>query len=386
MANLTSGFAPPGLTVTEKLGGISWVLVLLICETSAFGLAVLYSAADGSMQPWAATQIVRFVVALILMIGAALLSTRFWFRGAYWAYGVTLTLIVAVDLRGFIGMGARRWIDLGGVQLQPSQMMNAVLVLALARYFHCLANEDVKRVRFLIPPALMVLVPAALVLKQPDLGTAVMLLLTGAVLFFVAGVRLRIFLLLAGPIAAAVPIGWHFLRNYQRNRIYTFLDPESDPLGAGYHILQSKIALGSGGLFGKGFLNGSQSHLSFLPEKHTDFIFTTLAEEFGFAGGLTLLVLYALIMAYGFAIALRCRNHFGRLVGLGITTNFSLYVFINTAMVMGLIPVVGVPLPLISYGGTAMLSVMFGFGLLLNAGVHRDLRLNRGGEPHPGQG
>ena len=384
MTNLYPGFTPPQVTLAKKLGGISWVLVLLICETAGFGFAVLYSAADGSMQPWAATQMIRFTVALTLMIGAALLGTRFWFQGAYWVYGVALALIVAVDLRGFIGMGARRWIDLGIVQLQPSQMMNVVLVLALARYFHGLSNDDVARVRFLIPPAFMVLIPAGLVLKQPDLGTAVMLVLTGAALFFVAGVRLRIFALMTGAIAAALPVGWHFLRNYQRNRIYTFLDPESDPLGAGYHILQSKIALGSGGLFGKGFLNGSQSHLSFLPEKHTDFIFTTLAEEFGFAGGLTLLALYALIMAYGLAIALRCRNQFGRLLVLGVTTNFSLYVFINTAMVMGLIPVVGVPLPLISYGGTAMLAVMFGLGLLLSVGVHRDARLGRSGEPRAG--
>ena len=230
---------------------------------------------------------------------------------------------------------------------------------------------------------MMVLVPAALVLKQPDLGTAMMLLMTGAVLFFLAGVRLWMFAVMAAAAAAAVPAGWHFLRDYQKNRIYTFLDPESDPLGAGYHILQSKIALGSGGLFGKGFLLGTQSHLSFLPEKQTDFIFTMLAEEFGFVGGLGLLALYSLVIAYGFAIALRCRNHFGRLLGLGIATNFFLYVFINTAMVMGLIPVVGVPLPLISYGGTAMLTVMFGFGLLMNVAVHRDTRLNRKGETRP---
>jgi rod shape determining protein RodA len=197
-------------------------------------------------------------------------------------------------------------------------------------------------------------------------------------------VRLRIFFLMAIAATAAVPAGWHFLRDYQKNRIYTFLDPESDPLGAGYHILQSKIALGSGGLFGKGFLLGSQSHLNFLPEKQTDFVFTTLAEEFGFVGGLGLLALYTLIIGYGFVIAFRCRSHFGRLLGLGIVTNFSLYVFINTAMVMGLIPVVGVPLPLISYGGTAMLAVMFGFGLLLNVGVHRDVRLNQRGESQPG--
>ncbi len=313
------------------------------------------------------------------MIGAALLGIRFWLRAAYWAYALALLLIVAVDMRGLTGMGARRWIDLGILQLQPSELMNAALVLALARYFHALSNEDVGRARFVITPGLMVLIPVALVLKQPDLGTAIMLLITGAALFFIAGVRLRFFAFVALAATTAVPAGWHFLREYQKNRIYTFLDPASDPLGAGYHILQSKIALGSGGFFGRGFLNGSQSHLSFLPEKQTDFIFTTLAEELGFVGGLGLLALYALMIGYGFLIALRCRSHFGRLLGLGIVTNFSLYVFINTAMVMGLVPVVGVPLPLISYGGTAMLAVMFGFGLLLNVGVHGEVRLDRSG-------
>jgi len=384
MATLTSDLGRRELTLLEKIRGVSWGLVLLVFTAACFGIAVLYSAADGNMQPWAAAQTIRFAIALIPMIGAALLGIRLWFRAAYWAYAIALALVAAVDLRGFVGMGARRWIDLGVIQLQPSELMNVALVLGLARYFHTLSNEDVWRIRFLILPAIMVLLPAALVLKQPDLGTAIMLLMTGAVLFFIAGVRLRIFFLMAIAAAAAVPAGWHFLRDYQKNRIYTFLDPESDPLGAGYHILQSKIALGSGGLFGKGFLLGSQSHLSFLPEKQTDFVFTTLAEEFGFVGGLGLLALYTLIIGYGFVIAFRCRSHFGRLLGLGIVTNFSLYVFINTAMVMGLIPVVGVPLPLISYGGTAMLAVMFGFGLLLNVGVHRDVRLNQRGESQPG--
>jgi rod shape determining protein RodA len=384
MANLSSELGRHDLTLVEKIRSISWGLVLLLFIAACFGIAVLYSAADGSMQPWAATQTIRVAIALMLMIGAALVGIRHWFRAAYWAYAISLALVVAVDLRGFIGMGARRWIDLGAIQLQPSELMNVALVLAFARYFHSLASEDIGRIRFLILPAAMILVPAALVLKEPDLGTAVMLLLTGAALFFIAGVRLRVFFLMAVAAATAVPAGWHFLRDYQKNRIYTFLDPESDPLGAGYHILQSKIALGSGGLFGKGFLLGTQSHLSFLPEKQTDFIFTTLAEEFGFVGGLGLLSVYALIIGYGFAIALRCRSHFGRLLGLGIVTNFSLYVFINTAMVMGLIPIVGVPLPLISYGGTAILAVLFGFGLLMNVGVHRDVRLNRRGESQPG--
>jgi len=384
VAALTSDLERRELTLLEKVRAVSWGLVALVLLASAFGITVLYSAADGNMQPWAATQMIRIAVGLIPMIGAALIGIRLWFRAAYWMYAIALALVIAVDLRGFVGMGARRWIDLGVIQLQPSQLMNVALVLALARYFHTLSDEKIRRIRYLFLPALMVLAPTALVLKQPDLGTAVMLVMTGAALFFITGVRIRIFAFMAAAVAAAVPLGWRFLRDYQKNRIYTFLDPETDPLGAGYHVLQSKIALGSGGLFGKGFLNGTQSHLSFLPEKQTDFIFTTLAEEFGFVGGLGLLALYTLIIGHGFAIALRCRSHFGRLLGLGIVTNFALYVFINTAMVMGLIPIVGVPLPLISYGGTAMLAVMFGFGLLLNAGVHRDTRLNRRGETEAG--
>jgi len=384
VASLSADLVQRGPRLWQRIRAVSWGLVLLICMAACFGIAVLYSAADGNMEPWAAKQTMRFVITLILMVGAALIDIRLWFGAAYWVYTIALALVVAVDLRGFVGMGAQRWIDLGVIQLQPSELMNVAVVLALARYFHSLANEDAGRIRYLILPALMVLVPAALVLKQPDLGTAIMLLMGGLVLFFIAGVRLRFFLLTAAAAAAALPGVWHFLRDYQKNRIYTFLDPDSDPLGVGYHILQSKIALGSGGLFGKGFLQGSQSHLSFLPEKQTDFIFTTLAEEFGFTGGLGLLALYTLIIVYGFAIALRSRNHFGRLLGLGIITNFFLYVFINTAMVMGLIPVVGVPLPLISYGGTAMLAVMLGFGLLINVGVHRDTRLNRSGERRPG--
>jgi rod shape determining protein RodA len=383
MASLTADLDRREPSLIEKICRINWALVLLIFVAATCGIAVLYSAANGNMQPWAATQTARIAIASVPMIGAAVVAIRYWFRTAYLTYAITLALVVAVDLRGFVGMGARRWIDLGLIQLQPSELMNVAVVLALARYFHSVSNEDVKRLRFLAPPGVMVLLPVALVLKQPDLGTAIMLALTGIVLFFIAGVRLRVFFLMALAAASALPAGWHFLKDYQKNRIYTFLDPESDALGAGYHILQSKIALGSGGLFGKGFLLGTQSHLSFLPEKQTDFIFTTLAEEFGFVGGFALLSLYALIIGYGFLIALRCRSQFGRLLGLGIVINFSLYAFINTAMVMGLIPVVGVPLPLISYGGTAILVVMFGFGLLLNVGVHRDVGLNRRGESQP---
>jgi len=383
MASLSAELGRHEPRFMERVLAVSWGLVILICAAAGFGIAVLYSAADGSMEPWAGKQTLRFAVALVLMIGAALVDLRAWYRSAYWVYAAVLALVIAVDLRGFVGMGAQRWIDLGVIQLQPSELMTVAVVLALARYFHSLANEDIGRIRYLILPALIVLVPAALVLKEPDLGTAIILLLGGAVLFFVAGVHAGFFLAAPLAAAAALPAIWRVLRDYQKARIYTFLDPDSDPLGAGYHILQSKIALGSGGLFGKGFLMGSQSHLSFLPEKQTDFIFTTLAEEFGLAGGLGLLALYTVIIAWGFALALRSRNQFGRLLGLGIVTSFFWSVFINAAMVMGMIPVVGVPLPLISYGGTAMLAVMLGFGLLINVGVHRDTRLNRRGERQP---
>jgi rod shape determining protein RodA len=258
--------------------------------------------------------------------------------------------------------------------------MKVALMLVLARYFNGVTPEEIGRPARLIVPALLVLVPAVMVLKQPDLGTAMMLVMSGGAMFFLVGVRIWQFGLVLAAGMAAVPIAWRFLRDYQKNRIYTFLDPENDPLGAGYHSLQSKIAIGSGGTFGKGFLQGTQAHLSFLPERQTDFIFTMIAEELGLIGGLVLLGLYTLVFIYGFAIAFRSRSHFGRLLGLGITLNFFLYVFINTAMVMGLIPVVGVPLPLISYGGTAMLTVMFGFGLLMSVYVHRDTRIGRHGD------
>jgi len=304
---------------------------------------------------------------------------RTWMRYAYTLYFLALGLLVAVEVMGIVGMGAQRWISLGFMQIQPSEIMKITLVLALARYFHGATLEEIARPSRLIVPLLLLGAPVVLVVRQPDLGTAIMLSMTAAVIFFLAGVRTWKFGLIIGATLAALPVAWSLLHGYQQKRILTFLDPESDPLGAGYHILQSKIALGSGGVFGKGFLRGTQSHLNFLPEKQTDFIFTMLAEEFGMAGGLILLGIYALVMIYGFAIALRIRNQFGRLVALGIVGTFFFYIFINIAMVMGLVPVVGVPLPLISYGGTAMLSLLIGFGFVLCAYVHRDVRIGRHG-------
>ena len=363
----------------QKLVQVNWAMVLLVCLVAAVGFVMLYSAAGGDFDPWADRQMVRFAVGLVLMLSVAVVDIRIWLRYAYLIYAGALALLVAVEVAGEIGMGAQRWIDLGFFQLQPSELMKVALVLALARYFHGLEIDSVGRVLPLVPPLALVAMPALLVLKQPDLGTAGMLIMGGGALFFAAGVKLWKFgVLLAGGLAA-IPVAWNLLHDYQKNRVLTFLDPERDPLGSGYHILQSKIAFGSGGVFGKGYLLGTQSHLNFLPEKQTDFIFTMLAEEFGLVGALTLLLIYVVLIGYGFAIALRSRSHFGRLLAMGLTFNLFLFVFINTAMVMGIIPVVGVPLPLISYGGTAMLTVLIGFGLIMSVYVHRDARIGRHG-------
>jgi len=376
MASMLPG-GQTGMTVGQKLRQINWGLLLLITVVASIGFAMLYSAAGGQFEPWAARQMIRFAGGLLLMLLIAVIDLPLVMRYAYVFYAVTFALLVYVEFAGEIGMGAQRWIDLKFFQLQPSEVMKIALVVALARYFHGLGPANIARPQFLIGPALLVMAPAGLVLIQPDLGTAAMLVVVGGAMFFAAGVRLWKFAVVAGTGIAAAPIMWSFLHAYQKDRILTFLSPERDPLGAGYHILQSKIALGSGGVFGKGFLQGTQSHLNFLPEHQTDFIFTMLAEEFGMVGGLTLLGLYALLIIYGLAIALRSRNHFGRLLALGVTINLFVYVFINTAMVMGLIPVVGIPLPLISYGGSVMMTVLIGFGLMMMVYINRDLRIGR---------
>ena len=367
------------LSLGQKLLRLNWLFVLVLVATASVGFAMLYSAANGSIEPWAGRQILRFSIGIGLMLLVALTNLKIWLKYSYSLYLVSLALLGAVELGGTIGMGAQRWIDLGAVNLQPSELMKVALVLALARYFHSSNIDEIGKPVFLFVPMVMVVAPTLLVLRQPDLGTAVMLLIGSGAIFFVAGVRIWKFAVLLLAVLISAPISRQFLREYQKQRVLTFLNPESDPLGSGYHIIQSKIALGSGGVFGKGFMQGSQSHLSFLPEKQTDFIFTMLAEEFGLIGGLVLLGLYILILAFGFSIANNCRNHFGRLVSMGVTTTFFLYVFINIAMVMGLIPVVGVPLPLVSYGGTAMMTLLLGFGLLLSVHINRDESIGRRG-------
>ncbi len=365
------------LSLGDKLLRLNWLVALLICVLGAIGCAMLYSAGDGGWDPWARRQLVRFAAGFVVMLVIALISIRVWMRLAYVIYFASFALLVAVEVMGQVGMGAQRWINLGFMQLQPSELMKVATVLALARYFHGTSLEEIGRLTRLILPLALVLAPTALVLQQPDLGTALMLMMVAGAIFFVAGVRLWKFAIVIAGGLAAIPVAWQFLHGYQRERILTFLDPSRDPLGAGYHITQSTIALGSGGLFGRGFGQGTQSHLNFLPERQTDFIFTMLAEEFGLIGGLTLIGLFGLLIAAGSIIGLRSYSQFGRLLAIGLATNLFLYVFINIAMVTGRIPVVGVPLPLISYGGTAMLTVMVSVGLILSVSIHRDQRISR---------
>lgn len=364
-------------TFFYKFRQISWGLIGLLTLLACVGFAALYSAAGGSLDPWASRQMVRFAVGVVILMGVALVDVRWWYRLSYPVYVISFLLLVIVEVMGHVGMGAQRWINLGFIQLQPSELMKIATVMALARYFHAASMEDMKSIRFLIPAALLIVAPVGLVLVQPDLGTSLMIIMAGIAMFFIAGAPLWLFIGGFTLAAASVPIAWQFLHDYQKRRVSTFLNPESDPLGAGFHITQSKIALGSGGIEGKGFMKGTQSRLNFLPEKQTDFIFTLWAEEFGLTGGVLLLFLLGSIFAYGAWISHRCRHAFGRLLALGLTFNFSVYVFVNISMVMGLIPVVGAPLPLVSYGGTSMLVTLFAFGMIMSCNIHRDSKLPR---------
>jgi rod shape determining protein RodA len=369
--------------VLRKLLALNWSLVLLLCAVATAGFLMLYSVAGGELEPWAGAQMLRFAAGLVIMMAIGLVDIRFWRWMAPFAYAISLVLLVAVDVMGVIGMGAQRWIDLGPLQIQPSEMMKIALVMALAAYYARLPVEKVSRPVWVILPLLLILMPVALVMEQPDLGTAILLLAGGGAVMFLAGVSLWYFgtaaALGAGLVTAVLKsrgTDWQLIEDYQFRRIFTFLDPSADPLGAGYHITQAKIALGSGGLVGKGYMQGTQARLNFLPEKHTDFIFTTLAEEFGYVGTTTILVLYLLVIVFCVVSAVANRDRFGALMTGGIAMSFFLLFAVNMGMVMGLMPVVGVPLPLISYGGSAMLVLLAAFGLVQSAHIHRP----RGGD------
>lgn len=373
MALLAAKAAPPSLFA--RFRSMHWGLILGLVAVAVISCGLLYSAGGGNFKPWADRQIQRFAVAFVLMLGAAMVPLRVWFRAAYPIFGVSLVLLLMVELFGRHGKGAVRWIDLGFVSLQPSEIVKLALVLALARYFQRLRFENIGKLWAVLIPVGMALLPAGLVLKQPDLGTAAILLFIAGAVMFLAGVRLWKFGLVLLAAVVTAPFAYARLHDYQRQRLLTFLDPELDPLGTGYHIIQSKIAFGSGGLFGKGFLEGTQIRLNFLPEFHTDFVLSVLAEEFGLVGGLVLLGLYLAILVAVFAIALRARTQFARLISAGMGATLFFHLAINMAMVMGALPVVGVPLPLVSYGGTAMFTLMIGFGIVMSAHIYRTERL-----------
>lgn len=364
-----------------KLAQIDWRFTGLLCVVAGIGALMLYSVAKGSWEPWAARHLIRFGVLLALMLALSMVHLKWWFRLAYPIYGAALLMLAAIEVPGlgYTAMGATRWLDVGITRIQPSEIMKIGLVLALARWYHSATAKEASFHWKLIVPAAMIGMPFLLVAHQPDLGSAMLIGLTGAAIMFMAGLSWKI--IAAGGVLGLVtvpPYVMFGMHDYQRHRVLTFLNPEGDPSGTGYHIMQSKIALGSGGLLGKGYGLGSQSQLEFLPEKHTDFIFAAVSEEFGFVGSFTVIAAYIAIILIALRIASLSHSHFGRLGAAGMTATFALYVLINGAMVMGLAPVVGVPMPLLSYGGTVMMTVMIGFGLVMATRIHRYAELPKG--------
>ncbi len=362
----------------KKLLYLNWPLLILVCTVAGAGFLMLYSVAGGSFTPWAEPQMERFALGFAVMIAVALVPIWFWRNMSVVAYALSVVLLISVEFFGSVGMGAQRWIDLGFMRLQPSELMKITLVMLLAAYYDWLPSKRTSHPFWVLIPLLIILFPTFLVLQQPDLGTSILLVTAGGAMLFLAGVHWAYFAVVIGAGVGLVTAvfqsrgtDWQLLKDYQYRRIDIFLDPASEPLGAGYHITQSKIALGSGGWTGRGFMQGTQSQLNFLPEKHTDFIFTTLAEEFGFVGGVSLLSLYALIIAFCVASALATKDRFSSLMTMGIAVTFFLFFAVNMSMVMGLAPVVGVPLPMVSYGGTAMLVLLGAFGLVQSAHIHR---------------
>lgn len=366
---------PTGL---RKILHLNWALVLLLTAASCTGFLMLYSVSGGSFNPWAEPQIKRFALGVGVMFCVAMVPIWFWRNLSALAYLVSLVLLAIVEFFGATGMGAQRWIDLGFMRLQPSELAKISVVMLLAAFYDWLPIQKTSKPQWILVPVIIILIPTIMVLKQPDLGTAILIMLAGGTVMFLAGVHFAYFAsVIALGVATVTAIfksrgtEWQLIKDYQFRRIDTFLDPASDPLGAGYHITQSKIALGSGGWTGRGYMQGTQSRLNFLPEKHTDFIFTTLAEEFGFIGGISLLMIYVLIILFCVSSAMKNKDRFSSLLIMGIAMTFFLFFSVNMSMVMGLAPVVGVPLPLVSYGGSAMLVLLLAFGLVQSAHVHR---------------
>ncbi len=367
--------------VSSKLAEIDWRLIGLLCVVAGIGAAMLYSIAGSSWTPWAFNHVIRFGALLVAMLAMSLVHLKWWFRGAYPLYAVLLLMVLLIEFTpmGYTAGGAKNWLNLGFIRLQPAEFMKLGVILALARWYHNHSAKEAELSWKLLIPAGIVGIPFLLIAKQPDLGSAMLLGLTGAAILFLAGLSWRIIAAaVLGALATIPPFVMFVMHDYQRNRVLTFLNPEADPSGDGYNIIQSKIALGSGGLLGKGFGLGSQSQLEFLPERHTDFIFSTVSEEFGFVGSVTVLACYIAIILITLRIASLSHSHFGRIAAAGVAATLALFVLINGAMVMGLAPVVGVPMPLLSYGGSSMMTLMVGFALVMSTRVHRYAELPKG--------
>lgn len=377
MSLLRSLIQPNEQSPLTRWGDMSFGLLAAITVLAIIGFVSLYSAANGNFNPWASRQIAYFAIGMFIYMAITAFDIKFVYRLVWIFYGGCVALLILVHIIGHVGMGAQRWLDFGFIKLQPSELMKLATILALARYYHAIEPHHITKLKTLLIPLIIIALPFLLIITQPNLGTGLTLIFGSVAVLFVAGVSIWVFLIAAGGVVAAIPIVWLMLHDYQKKRVLTFLNPENDPLGTGFHIMQSKIALGSAGFFGKGFLQGTQSHLNFLPEKHTDFIFTLWVEEWGIFGGLVVLLTIAMILAYGFWIALRARHVFGRLLAFGLMVNFSVYVFVNIGMISGLLPVVGIPLPLLSYGGTSLLAVMIGFALIQVCHIDRDAKLPR---------
>lgn len=361
------------IPLSKKLEQLNWLLILMIIILASVGFLMLYSAGGGSFRPWLSRQLLFFCVFFALMIIIALTNINIVFKTSYFLYAAALIMVIIVDVMGHNAMGATRWFRIGPLTVQPSEIMKVCTVFALAKYFHGIEAEDIGKVKFIIIPLLLIAVPVFFIFYQPDLGTATILAAVGISVLFLAGVKAWKFILVGVAGLIAIPFLWIFvLYDYQKQRVLTFLDPDNDPLGSGYNIIQSKIAIGSGGFFGKGFLNGTQGQLNFLPEKQTDFIFTMLCEELGFLGSMFTIAVYSVIIGIGISIAMNTKHQFGRLLTMGVMNIFFVHMFINMGMVTGLIPVVGAPLPLISYGGTITASMLIGFGLVLNMDLNKN--------------
>ena len=351
--------------IPRPLAKLPWTLIFMVMGIALFGLVVLYSAAGGSIHPWAVKQAIIFMIFLALAVAMSWLSESTIKAATFPIFAAIVLMLVGVEALGLVKKGAQRWLELGPIRLQPSEFMKPAIVLTQARFYELLPAGEIRKWRAIWPALLLLGVPAGLILIQPDLGTCIMVLLCGITVMFLAGLPLYLFIGSGAVLAAAAPIVFHFMHDYQRKRVLIFLDPESDPLGAGYHISQSKIAIGSGGIWGKGFLQGSQSHLDYLPEGHTDFVFATMAEEWGLAGGVLLILAFGMVIRWGMKVSRNAKSRFAQLTAAGLSATIFFYVTINLMMVMGLAPVVGVPLPLVSFGGSAVMTIMICLGLLM---------------------